>query len=678
MSEAEYRRDEVATARPTPRPGDVARVSVYRDPWPIAVVVITFALLLASMPKSVALEDDSIFILSGYFSGVSHPPGYPLYTLIVHLFTQLPLGDVAARAHASSAFFGALACGLLFLIMRRSGLGRELAGLATLAFAVSNTFWSQSIITEVYSLNLCLNLGLLLTAMRIAAADRGPGASSGIRDFVVFSILFGLALANHWPLTVLALPGYLLLMAQSFFRLPRVQAALALVPAAVIAAGFYLFLYLNNQSQPFINFNGSFGGWRDFFDFIMRAHYAEVDQSDTAGWADKARFAGDLLLQFARELNLLLVFVVFGLYRMLGSERLRLPAIAFGWIVFANSFLLVMLIGFDYGELFSLVFRVYPVVSIAALFVLAGHGIRLMLDQDNDRFRSRHAGVIVLLCLVFNLVLSLPQNMRHGYSWGEEYAARILAEIPRDAIVFADGDVELGLLAYFRYIENRRPDIELYSASGLLLGNRLFDFRLEDKKSFLEAFIAARPQREFYVANNIYDLEIVSSTPFGARPGQPDGEPKRTVTSEDIDLLVAWSKPPYNRDPWTRIAVAGLRQKAIKTMVPVLETTPDGALRRYLLDSLESLVQTDEDLLVFLVEFIRTENEIDTDYFRRQLEAIDRAALGSKRMRAHFVFVENLASATAVTDERRVEARRSACLAWPSRKNDYCLDAGAG
>ena len=665
-------RSDLDSTAPLPvadRP-DGERASTLRDPLLIAIGVGTLALYLLSMPKSVALEDDSVFILSGYFNGVSHPPGYPLYTAILHLFTQLPFGDVATRAHASSAVFAALACGLLFVILRGLCRSRRLAGLATLAFAVSATFWSQAIITEVYSLNLCLNLGLLLAAIRIAGADGQPAA--GFRAYLAFSALLGLALANHWPLTVLALPGYLLLIAGPGLRLPRLRAALALLPAIVVAAACYLYLYVNNQSEPFINFSGRFDGWRDFVDFVMRSHYAAVDQSDSAGWLDKLRFAGDLLLQFARELNLLLVFAGYGLYRMLKLAQLRLLAVALGWIVFANSFLLVLLIGFDHGELYSLVFRVYPVMSIAALFIVAGIGIRLMLDEAGERINASHAAVILTLGVAFNLVFSLPQNFRHDYRWGEEYAAAILAEIPPGAVVFADGDIELGLLAYARHVEARRPDIELYSASALLLNNRLFDYRLEDKRAFLEAYMAARPQRAFYVVNNYHGLEVESGTPFAARAGRPDGEPRRSITSAQVDLLVSWSKPPYSRDPWTRIAVATLRHEAIAIMTPLLKTTPDPGLRRYLLGAIDSLLLTDDDLLVFLREFIRDQQQIEPGYFRQQLDVIDRGALGSKQMRAHYAYVETLAADASLNAVRLDAARREACLAWPSLRNEYC------
>ena len=83
-------------------------------------------------------------------------------------------------------------------------------------FSVTDTFWSQSIITEVYSLNVLLNLCLLLFALRISLNFNQAHKTlhAAPRDFFLFSITLGLALSNHWPLTVLALPGYLLLIAR--------------------------------------------------------------------------------------------------------------------------------------------------------------------------------------------------------------------------------------------------------------------------------------------------------------------------------------------------------------------------------------------------------------------------------------------------------------------------------
>ena len=62
--------------------------------------------------------DADLILMAGVHLGVAHPPGYPLYTLIVHLFTRWPLGDPAVLGHLSSAVAGALACGAVYACAR--------------------------------------------------------------------------------------------------------------------------------------------------------------------------------------------------------------------------------------------------------------------------------------------------------------------------------------------------------------------------------------------------------------------------------------------------------------------------------------------------------------------------------------------------------------------------------
>src|SRR5689334_24516670 len=83
-----------------------------------AVAVALFALYAATAPRTVALEDDGLFILSSYFLGIEHSPGYPLFIWIGHLFSYLPLGSVAYRVHLASAMFGALTGAALWLCAR--------------------------------------------------------------------------------------------------------------------------------------------------------------------------------------------------------------------------------------------------------------------------------------------------------------------------------------------------------------------------------------------------------------------------------------------------------------------------------------------------------------------------------------------------------------------------------
>ena len=121
-----------------------------------AAVLGPLALYVATLPRTVVLEDDGRFLMAGVHLGVAHPPGYPLYTLIVHLFTRLPFGEPAFLGHLSSAVLGALACGAVYCCARLLRASPLPAQAAAWLFGVSEQFWSQAIIAEVYTLNALL------------------------------------------------------------------------------------------------------------------------------------------------------------------------------------------------------------------------------------------------------------------------------------------------------------------------------------------------------------------------------------------------------------------------------------------------------------------------------------------------------------------------------------------
>jgi hypothetical protein len=406
----------------------------------------------------------------------------------------------------------------------------------------------------------------------------------------------------------------------------------------------------------------------------MRKHYASVDFQSTAGLQDKALFARDLAHQFVRELNLLLVFSALGLYRLIKMPESRTIGLAMTWVVLANSLLLVLLVNFDYSLVFSLVFGVYPIVSIVMLFVLAGFGMYSLTRRENPVVTSKHLVIILLVTLALNVFFSLPQNYRHHYSWGEEYAQRILSELPTNTVLFSDGEVELGLLSYYHFIEGQRPDIQIYSSSGLLLDNRLFDYRLEEKKAFIETLVNENPQQTYYVANNYYNLTTDTGSIFTDKLGNPAIESKQTVSSTDVDQIVQWSTEDYTHDPWTEIAISNLRQQAIAIMTPVLKDATDAKLRKYISSSILGLIQSEADALVYLKSSIKKASEINPEVLRGQLDDINRNNLMSKQEDSHFAYLIARSTQAQQTEEHLRNSRQQACQNWPSPKNTYCQE----
>ncbi|MBK8799171.1 MAG: DUF2723 domain-containing protein [Anaerolineales bacterium] len=109
--------------------------------------------------------DGAELLTAAIVNGVPHPPGYPLYTLLLQGWLALlgmaaPASDLAWRGNLLSALSGAASVFLTVIVAHHLlpvGPRRWLwALLAGLAWAVSPLLWSQSIITEVYSFHALL------------------------------------------------------------------------------------------------------------------------------------------------------------------------------------------------------------------------------------------------------------------------------------------------------------------------------------------------------------------------------------------------------------------------------------------------------------------------------------------------------------------------------------------
>jgi len=146
---------------------------------------------------------------------------------IAHQFTKIPLGDVAGRVNLVSAVFGALTVGLLYLILHELGVRPKASALATLAFAVSHTFWTNAVCAEVYTLTLCFMSLVVWLGLRWY---HGPGhiylAGAGLA--------LGIGLGIH-VMIVLYLPALLWLLWRGRRRLDA-RAVLAFVLSGGIGA----------------------------------------------------------------------------------------------------------------------------------------------------------------------------------------------------------------------------------------------------------------------------------------------------------------------------------------------------------------------------------------------------------------------------------------------------------
>lgn len=544
----------------------VERSAFIRDAVIIALIFFALIILYAyTAPRTIALEDDGLFVLASNFLGIAHPPGYPLHTLIGKLFTLLPFGSVAYRVHLMSAFFGALACVFLYLCVKRVLVSHIAAALSAFAFGLSHVFWSQSIIAEVYSLNACLFFILCYLILRVHPAfirESDNTDSRIFRHLLLIAFIYGLSLSNHWPLIGLSTPGLLMLLWPR--RTIIMRHIIVLVIVAIAGLLPYLWLVVRSQMNPSISFYGPITSWEQFWFMVSRKGYSAADASQTADIADKVQYLVFFMMESGRQFlvaGTVLVLIGFvAQWRMFSKS----VASAFCLIALCNSILLIMMLKFDYEYLQKYVFMVYPILSYGVMAIWLGLGAYdLTLTLSKVRLIKQWAWpAIFAVVLVPSFYYGFKQLDRHEYQWSRQYAKSVFKELPEKAILFAKGDVDFGTLAYYHVIENYRPDITLLNPSGLVLNNRLFH-PLQVKSSEYNDRVVG------YVNRVGQEINFTRDKPAGFRyihhwlyqTVSPDYSTIEGVLSADqIDFFKSWVFSSHENDPWTIFFQSQLKQ----------------------------------------------------------------------------------------------------------------------
>ena len=91
----------------------------------VVLATITSVLVLAvyvfTLPPTVVGGDSGEIVVAAWKLVYAHPPGYPLITLVGHVFCHymLPLGEPAWRMGVLNAVFGAITAALLVLLTQQ-------------------------------------------------------------------------------------------------------------------------------------------------------------------------------------------------------------------------------------------------------------------------------------------------------------------------------------------------------------------------------------------------------------------------------------------------------------------------------------------------------------------------------------------------------------------------------
>lgn len=446
-----------------------------------------------TMPRVITLEDAGLFQMVCHLGGISHPPGYPLFTMLCQ---QLVVGDSVVSGNLLSVFFALLATLAWYGVVTLLTKNHVIALMAMFAYGVSTTFWSQAIIIEVYSFAAASFMVSLWLLLKYLDTDKTS-------YWYALCLSVGIGLSNHWPLYVLscvAFPVFLKLHQPLLAKISDWRFWLCSI--GLLLLGLLPYLQLLMVKDPITAVFGAVSPG-EFFDYVSRSYYD--DSRPGATQADKLDYLIWLVPEAFMQLSAVGVpFIVIGLVRSFRILKLN-EAIALCLMFLSTTFLLMSLLDMKFELLFQAIFRPYPVIAYAALSLWFAIGVEQTLKQL-DSVPGTLRGIIAASLLLVMATINYP-NVDRSYSrLVDEYGTLILESLPPNAILFLTGDNQIAPLGYLHLVKGIRPDVTLYSHEGLVFHNRLMPVKrpLKAWRAEVKAFIQAQDRPVFSIAPKSY------------------------------------------------------------------------------------------------------------------------------------------------------------------------------
>ena len=502
-----------------------------------AGIVFVIALILYSwtLAPTVTLTDSGELIVVAQGLGVAHPPGVPLWVILAHLASLLPLGNVAVRINFSSALFAALASAMLALVVAEvlittsylrtwkkrgaqqkkntegSSIGLVLICAPALGsgllLAFSRTLWTYATIAEVYALNtllILIVLFLMLRWRRCIVADRSDvGVAFAKHDTWLYAaaFIFGLALGVHHVTVGLVLPALGVLVYRTeglkFFTSRRLVYAALISIGALVAV--YAYLPFAAWRSPVINWGNPRSLQEIWWHITGRQYRVFLSFSPS--------LIGTQFLEFCRML-----------LREFGPAWFPVPlVIAFTGFVAAHKrdrttfWLLLLVVIADLG--YALTYEIaedkdaYYLPTFISVAIAAGFGIRWLIQTTASKpvplTRSYGvAAIAVLLTSATALAANWPFNNRRHYFVAHDYVENLLSTIASDGLLLTQDWQVVSPMFYAQEVERRRHDAKVVDVN-LLRRSWYFDYLrhaypdlFERSREKIDAFVEILKQWE--------------------------------------------------------------------------------------------------------------------------------------------------------------------------------------
>ena len=441
--------------------------------WHVLAAGVPLLLYLRTMAPTIYGLDSAELTTGAYTLGIVHAPGAPLYLLLGHVFSQLPVGDVGFRLNLMSACASALTAAFLFAAVARL-TGERVIALGTAWFVAFTYYvWVGGIAAELYGPQGCILAALILLALEWR--ERG-------RPWSLFSLAFGfgLGLGNHLSLILLA-PGFacLALPRAEAWRQPRLLVKTML--ASVIGACIYLYLPLRQHGQPTLDYVRDYwqvdlGTWSGFWWMVsgrmFGSQFFSVPLHD---------LPSEIVLYLTRlSINFMGLGFLFGVVGLVDDLHRR-PSLQVGLLLMFTAHVAFFV---AYGAADKELMFVPTYVIWGVWMGLGAAAVRDEVQRWTKAGWRMLVPSMVFLMAAGNLIVNFGLlDLSNDWS-ARERGEAILEAVEPDAVYFGTwGDIPI--LEYLQLVEGWRADVATV--------NLVFVDQRERKRLLYEKVAAGRP-----------------------------------------------------------------------------------------------------------------------------------------------------------------------------------------
>ncbi len=409
-----------------------------------------FIVYLFHIPPTFVFGDAPELALASLSLGIAHAPGYPLYSLITHLFSYLvPLADYALRCNIFSAFVSSVTIFLLYLLLTNLKVGAISAFISLVLFGLSELFFKQAIISEVYSLNSLFFVIFLYITVKYEQ-------SKDARFLFLILFLSALGLGNHH--TILSAIFVILLYFFVFNRNYRLILPIFLF--FILGVSVYLYLPVRATAEPGINF-GDPKTIENFWQVVTRWQFGFAGREYTLDSfvIQSIDFFYFINRQFYAVFLLLMIFGIFLFFKF----NIRLFFVFFA-IFLVNGIITIYVLNPDKDEFFLVHEFLTPSLIVSVCF------FALAFDWlGRRRIVSVLLTLVLLSSAAYKYFNQMPALNQKNNIFAKKLANDSLIILPERAVVIGESDYTLFPLFYLQEVYNLRKDVTVLDADFFML-----------------------------------------------------------------------------------------------------------------------------------------------------------------------------------------------------------------